>query len=163
MINQKKAIFLDRDGVLNKEKTDYVKNPSELEIFPEIIHAIKKFRDDGFLIIVITNQSAINRELTTINQVELIHLKIQHFLKLHETHIDAFYVCPHTPLENCDCRKPKSGLILKAIKENGIDPSLSWMIGDNDSDIIAGKNAGCNTFKITPSKKLNSAAELILQ
>jgi histidinol-phosphate phosphatase family protein len=162
-MNKSKAVFLDRDGVLNKEKTDYVKNPSELEIFPEIAYTIKKFRDNGFLIIVITNQSAINRGLTTIEQVELIHLKIQNFLKLHETNIDSFYVCPHMSLENCDCRKPKSGLILKAIEENGIDPSLSWMVGDNDSDIIAGKNAGCNTFKITHSKKLNSAAELILK
>jgi len=163
MNKTQKAIFLDRDGVLNKNKDDYVKNISELEIFPFISEPIRKFQSAEFKIIVITNQSAINRGLMTEKNLNEIHEKIQSFLIQNDTKIDYFYYCPHTPNENCSCRKPKSGLLLKAIDDFSIDVNNSWFIGDRDSDIQAGKSVGCNTLKIQNDVNLEKAAHLILE
>jgi histidinol-phosphate phosphatase family protein len=162
MTNLKKAIFLDRDGVLNKERKDYVKNILELEIFSNIVIPIRKLKDDGFLIVVITNQSAINRGVTTIKNVKEIHQHIQNYLKKFDLEIDGFFICPHRPDENCLCRKPKSGLLLEAIKEFKIDVNFSWMIGDNDSDIIAARSIGCKAIKVGDKLNLNQAVEKIL-
>ena len=97
----KKVVFLDRDGVINKNRKNYVKNVDELEIFPEIGNLIKRLKNNGFLIIVITNQSAINRGLTTHNKINEIHNEIQKYLEQFMTSIDYFYYCPHTPEEKC--------------------------------------------------------------
>ena len=161
-MNKKKAVFLDRDGVINKNKIDYVKTINELEIFPNIEIPIKKLKKNNFYVIVITNQSAINRNLMTHHQLNEIHSQIQKYLKIFDTSIDNFYFCPHKPDENCNCRKPKSGMLLEAIQEFNIDPKLSWMIGDNDSDIQAGLNVGCQTVKIEKNINLQKAVEKIL-
>lgn len=163
MNEKRKAIFLDRDGVLNKNKDDYVKNISELEIFPFISESIKKLQSAGFKIIVITNQSAINRGLMSQKHLEEIHKKIQSLLIQHNTKIDSFYYCPHTPTENCSCRKPKTGLLQKAIDDFSIDVEHSWFIGDNDSDILAGHSIGCKTIKVNADINLENAVELILK
>ena len=162
-MNKSKSIFLDRDGVLNKNKDDYVKHISELEIFPFISESIKKLQSVGFKIIVITNQSAINRGLMTEKHLNEIHEKIQSFLIEHNTKIDYFYYCPHTPTENCSCRKPKTGLLLKAIDDFSIDVNNSWFIGDRDSDIQAGESVGCKTLKIQNNFNLEKAVNLILK
>jgi histidinol-phosphate phosphatase family protein len=163
MNKKQKAIFLDRDGVLNKNKDDYVKNISELEIFSYISEPIKKLQSAGFKIIVITNQSAINRGLMNEKHLNEIHEKIQSFLIPHNAKIDSFYYCPHTPTENCSCRKPKTGLLLKAIDDFSIDVNNSWFIGDRDSDIQAGRSAGCKTLKIQHDFNLEKAVDLILK
>jgi len=157
-----KAIFLDRDGVINQERHDYVKTIDELEILPDITKPIKLLKDSGFLIVIVSNQSAINRGLTSHKNVKEIHSVIQEYLKKNGIKLDAIYYCPHRPDENCDCRKPKTGLLLKAIEELGIDPRLSWMIGDNDSDIEAAKKVGCNAIKIGDNISLDFAAQRIL-
>ena len=162
MTNLHKAIFFDRDGVLNKERKDYVKIHSELEIFPNIGHLIKKLTDAGFLIIVITNQSAINRGFTSHENLSEIHSKLQKFLQKNDTKIDSFYYCPHTPNENCDCRKPNPGLILRAVDEFKINLQKSWMIGDNDTDIQAAINSGCKYFKINSNHELPQIVKKIL-
>ena len=126
MIKQNKAIFLDRDGVINKKRDDYVKSINELEIFPDIGEGILNLKKMGFLIIVITNQSIINRKIITVEELEKIHLSIQNNLKKKSCIIDRFYFCPHTPNENCNCRKPKSGLLLQAITDFSINSSESW-------------------------------------
>jgi histidinol-phosphate phosphatase family protein len=162
MINFKKAVFFDRDGVINKERTDYVKNTLELEIFPNIIEPIKKLKGFGFSIIVITNQSAINRGLTTHQKVLEIHSTIQEFLKKNGTHIDRFYYCPHKPDENCQCRKPNPGLFLRAADELQLNLKLSWMIGDSDTDIQAALAAGCKSLKISSNYELQDAVQEIL-
>lgn len=161
-MNKIKAVFLDRDGVINKNKIDYVKTIDELEIFPSIEIPIKNLKKNNFKVIVITNQSAVNRKLLTIEQLNKIHLSIQQYLNGFETFIDKFYFCPHKPDENCDCRKPKTGLLLQAINEFQIDPTLSWMIGDSVSDIQAGLAVGCKTIKIDNNTNLNLAVEKIL-
>jgi len=157
-----KAIFLDRDGIINKEKKDYVKTVDELEIFPNIHNSIKKLKENGFMIVVITNQSAINRGFSTHEKIKKIHDKIQNYLISHGVSIDAFYYCPHRPDENCECRKPKPGLLTKAVNELSIDPAKSWIIGNNDSDVIAGESVGCKAIKISDPKELESAVNEIL-
>jgi len=163
MIPKHRAIFLDRDGVLNKHRSDYVKNIDELEIFSNIGKCIKQINDRGFLVIVVTNQSAIGRKLITNNDVENIHNHIQNFLKKHNAKIDAFYYCPHHPIDNCDCRKPKSGLLIKAAHDFSVDLKNSWMIGDHDRDIESGISAGCKSIKITPENTLDDIVNDILK
>ena len=157
----RKAVFLDRDGVINKNKDDYVKNISELEIFPNISEPIKQLKNLGFFVIVITNQSAINRGLTTHENINKIHQTIQEYLKSNKTFIDAFFYCPHKPEEKCICRKPKPGLIIQATKEFNINLKSSWMIGDRDSDIKSAEFAGCNSIKILPNFRLQDAVNMI--
>ena len=160
-MNKKKAVFLDRDGVINENRIDYVKNTNELKIFDFVGSAITELKSMGFLVIVVTNQSAINRGLTTEKLVNEIHDEIQKYLKNYETVIDRFYFCPHKPNEKCNCRKPKPGLLKKAILEIGIEPNKSWMIGDNDSDITAGIEVGCQTIKLDNNFNLKNAVEQI--
>ena len=161
-MNKLKTVFVDRDGVINQERSDYVKSISELEIYPNVAKNIKSLKDAGFLVIVITNQSAVNRGIITHEIVSQIHDSIQDHLKKSGTFLDGFYYCPHTPNENCNCRKPKSGLLEKAILELNIDLNSSWMIGDSDSDIEAADSIGCKAIKISDNFSLDNAVQKIL-
>src|SRR5690348_13668724 len=113
----KKAIFLDRDGVINKERLDYVKNISEFEIFDDVAEAISLLKQNNFLVIVITNQSAINRNLLSHDTLEDIHNYFKNYLNDNGTYVDGIYYCPHRPDEGCMCRKPKPGLLIKAAQD----------------------------------------------
>ena len=161
-MNKLKTVFVDRDGVINQERSDYVKSISELEIYPNVAKNIKLLKDAGFLVIVITNQSAVNRGIVTHEMINQIHNSIQDHLKKHGTFLDGFYYCPHIPNENCNCRKPKPGLLQKAILELNIDLNSSWMIGDSDSDIEAANSIGCKAIKISDSFSLDNAVGKIL-
>ena len=162
MNRNRKAIFLDRDGVINRERKDYVKNSSELEIFSNVSQSIKKLKDRGYLVVVITNQSAVNRGLTSHKNIEEIHSTIQEYLGRDGTFIDAYYYCPHMPDENCDCRKPKPGLLLRASRELKIDLKSSWMIGDSRSDLEAARLAGCKSIMVNQEISLSMAIQNIL-
>lgn len=162
MSKLQKAVFLDRDGVINKERSDYVKTVSELEILPNLYESIKQLKKAGFIVVVITNQSAINRGLTNHDNINHIHSFIQEYLKRHGTCIDAFYYCPHKPDENCACRKPKPGLLIKAANELHIDLKSSWMIGDSDSDIESAVLVGCKSIKVGTNLELFTAVQSIL-
>jgi D-glycero-D-manno-heptose 1,7-bisphosphate phosphatase len=149
-----KAIFLDRDGVINHERKDYVKNLEEFKIFENVADAISLLKKENFLVVIITNQSAINRKLLNIKNLENIHGFLKKYLEKNNTSIDAIYYCPHTPEENCSCRKPKPGLLLKASLDLNIDLKNSWMIGDSKTDIEAAKAAGCNSILLKKNQKL---------
>ena len=136
-----KAVFLDRDGVINLDKA-YVSKIEDFEFCEGVFEALKHFQNLGYLLIVVTNQSGIGRGyyseedfqiLTVCMQKELLHVKIK---------IDAIYHCPHAPEVNCACRKPKSGMFLKAIEDFDIDVANSWMIGDKETDMEAAIVAG---------------------
>ncbi len=161
-MNKLKTVFVDRDGVINQERSDYVKSISELEIYPNVAKNIKLLKDAGFLVVVITNQSAVNRGIVTHEMINQIHNSIQDHLKKHGTFLDGFYYCPHTPDENCNCRKPKPGLLQQAILELNIDLNSSWMIGDSDSDIEAADSVGCKAIKINDNFSLDNAVKKIL-
>ena len=161
-MNKLKTVFVDRDGVINQERSDYVKSISELEIYPNVAENIKLLKDAGFLVIVITNQSAVNRGIISHEMINQIHNSIQDHLKKYGTFLDGFYYCPHTPNENCNCRKPKPGLLQKAILELNIDLNSSWMIGDSNSDIEAAISIGCKAIKIDNNFSLDNAVDKIL-
>ena len=114
----------------------------------------------GFLVIIITNQSAINRGLLTIKILNEIHNHLQEILKDNNTSIDDFYFCPHIPDENCKCRKPNPGMLLKAVQEHDIDMSQSFMIGDSLTDIQAAEKAGCEGILLNQNQTL---LELVTQ
>ena len=162
MNNLNKAVFFDRDGVINKERKDYVKNILELEIFPETLEVISKLKKSGFLIIVITNQSAINRGLMSHEELKKIHQRIQDNLLEYNCKIDAFYYCPHTPDENCNCRKPNTGLFEDALNDFKIDLSKSWMIGDHEKDILAAKKINCKSILISNRSEIKNIPDKIL-
>lgn len=155
---KQKAIFLDRDGTINKH-VGFLKDINDFELIDGVCEAIKLINESGYLAIVITNQPVVARGDVTIEELNNIHNKMETLLSKKGAYLDGIYYCPHHPergFDNeikelkieCDCRKPKPGLILKASKDFNIDLSLSWMIGDAKNDILAGKNAGCKTALI---------------
>lgn len=150
----KKAVFLDRDGVINKERKDYVKSVKEFQILDNIPKAIKMLKEERFLVIVITNQSAINRGLVTIETLNEIHNHLQKILKDNNTSIDDFYFCPHRPDENCQCRKPNPGMLVKAAQEHDINMNQSFMIGNSLTDIQAAQKAGCKGILLNHNQTL---------
>jgi histidinol-phosphate phosphatase family protein len=143
-----KAVFLDRDGVLTRERPDYVKTPEELEILPGIGPPLRDLRERGFRLIIVTNQSVVGRGMATNDAMDRIHEKLQSELKQMGCYVDAIYYCPHRPEERCSCRKPEPGLILRAAKDLGIDVAASWMIGDKEIDLEAAKRAGCRGIRV---------------
>jgi len=152
-----KAIFLDRDGVINQERKDYVKKVEEFIILENVSNAINLIKNHNFLVIIITNQSAVNRKLLTIENLNKIHKKLQNYLKIHNTSFDGVYFCPHTPNQNCNCRKPKPGLIIQAVNDFKIEISKSFMIGDSKTDIQAAENAGCKGILLKKNQTLLEA------
>jgi D-glycero-D-manno-heptose 1,7-bisphosphate phosphatase len=143
-----RAVFLDRDGVLTRERQDYVKTPEELEILPGVYGPLQEVRRQGFRIVVVTNQSVVGRGYTSLEGMERIHEKLRRELGKHGCYVDAIYFCPHLPEQGCECRKPAPGLILKAAEELGIDTQNSWMIGDKEIDLEAAKRAGCHGIRV---------------
>ena len=143
-----RAVFLDRDGVLNAAIVRNGKpfppaSVEELQIFPEAPEALAALKQRGFLLIVITNQPDVARGTQTKSSVEAIHAALTAALPL-----DAVFTCYHDDADRCDCRKPKPGMLLRAFQDFKIDASLSYMVGDRWRDIDAGASAGCKTVWI---------------
>jgi histidinol-phosphate phosphatase family protein len=149
-----RAVFLDRDGVINRKREDYVKNINEFVMLKNVPQAIKLLNQNNFLVIIITNQSAINRGLLTHDDLTDIHDFMKKELKKHGAFIDAIYYCPHKPDENCKCRKPRTDLIEKAIEEHSISIDSSWFIGDSESDVLAAKTIGITSIRMTENGNL---------
>ena len=151
----RKAVFLDRDGVLNKDPPHYAHRLDQLELIPRSGTAVKKLNEHGYLVIIISNQSGVARGYYTEKDVSLFNNAL--LMKIQECggEVDAIYYCPHHPEAKteryrltCNCRKPEPGMILQAAKEHNIDLQKSYVIGDKRSDIEAGKNAGCQTILV---------------
>jgi len=137
------VVFLDRDGVINRDSPDYVKSWAEFEFLPGSLEAIRQLTVGGFALIVITNQSAVHRGLVTRKGLELIHRRMAAAIRRAGGELADIFYCPHTPDEHCRCRKPLPGLILEACRRHSIDPAQSVMVGDRPSDIACGREAGC--------------------
>ncbi len=140
--NMFRAIFLDRDGVLIENRSNYVRDWSHVTILPGVIEALSRFQQDGFKIIVVTNQSAVGRSLMTFKAAQEINNRLIHTIKANGGWIDAVYMCPHTPEDVCSCRKPQPGLLIQAAQEFSLEFNSSWMVGDAWSDLLAGQSAG---------------------
>ncbi len=156
--SKQKAVFIDRDGTINRY-VGFLKDIDEFELIDGVAEAIKKINESGYLAIVITNQPVIARGEVSITELNMIHNKMETLLGNKGAYIDAIYYCPHHPDKGfegerieykieCDCRKPKPGMLLRAAKDYNIDLEKSWMIGDGINDVKAGKTAGCRTALI---------------
>ncbi len=142
-----RAVFLDRDGTMNKD-VPYCHRPEDFELFPTTARAIKRLNESGYKVIVITNQSGVARGYFTEATLGRIHQKMLSQLAEEGARVDDIYYCPHHPDDNCECRKPKPKMVLKAVKEHDIDLRQSFMVGDKPLDIQLGKSAGCRTVLV---------------
>ena len=160
--HKQKAIFLDRDGTINKY-VGFLRDIDNFELIDGAAEAIKRINESEYLAIVITNQPVVARGEVTVSGLNLIHQKMETLLGQEGAYIDGLYYCPHHPDKgfegevaelkiDCDCRKPKPGMLIKASEDFNIDLNNSWMIGDDKNDVKAGENAGCRTVLIGNSE-----------
>lgn len=139
----KKVVFLDRDGVINRDSSDYIKCWEEFIFLPNSLEALKILTLKGFTLIVITNQSIINRKWVLPEVLEDMHRRLKSTVASHGGRITDIFFCPHTPDQGCSCRKPKPGLIEQACEKYVIDLSDAIMVGDSAKDILCAMAAGC--------------------
>lgn len=156
--NRQKAIFLDRDGTINRY-VGFLRKIDDFELLPGVAEAIRRINESGYLAIVVTNQPVIARGEVSLQELQEIHNKMETLLGQSGAYLDDIFYCPHHPHKgyegecpeykiDCSCRKPKPGMLYAAAEKYNIDLSASWMIGDGDNDIEAGLNAGCRVAKI---------------
>lgn len=173
LCNKQRAIFLDRDGTINKY-VGFLKNIEQFELKEDVAKAIQKINLSGYLAIVVTNQPVIARGEVSIDELNEIHNKMETILGQKGAYIDGLYYCPHHPHKGyagekieykieCECRKPKPGMLLKAANDFNIDLLQSWMIGDDDNDVLAGHAAGCKTIKLEKNDNLLDIVSKILE
>jgi histidinol-phosphate phosphatase family protein len=155
----KKAVFLDRDGVINADSPDYIKRWEEFRFLPGSLDAIRRLTENRYTVIVITNQSAVGREMISLDTLNDIHGRMCR--KIAETggRITDIFFCPHHPDEGCACRKPKPGMILKAAEKHAIDLTRAWMIGDSAKDVECGLRAGCRGTILLKTGKWEQAQQ----
>ena len=155
--NKQKAVFLDRDGTVNIYK-GFIRDQKEMELIPGIADEIRKINESGYLVIIVTNQPVIARGECTVEELERIHEKMETLLGQEGAYIDDLFYCPHHPDKGfegerieykveCECRKPKPGMLLQAAEKYNIDLAASYMIGDDERDMEAGRRAGCKVVK----------------
>ncbi len=141
MRHHKPTVFLDRDGVINQDSPDYIKTADEFRFIPNSAEAIALLCKSGFQVILITNQSMINRGISSVGHLDAIFEKMRAGVRAKGGDIQDIFYCPHAPDEGCACRKPKPGLILQALDLYGIDPATAFMVGDSAKDIGCARNA----------------------
>ena len=144
------AVFLDRDGVINCKapEGDYVKTPAELELLPGVARAIADLREAGYLVLVVSNQRGVARGLMTEDDLEAVTAAMMGPLVAEGGAPDGVYYCIHGKEVGCPCRKPRPGLLLAAAEDRAVDLERSWMVGDRESDVVAGRAAGCRTILV---------------
>jgi len=157
-----KVIFLDRDGVINRDSPDYIKGWPEFHFLPGSLEALQRLTQQGFQLFIITNQSMINRQMVPVETLQDIHFRMQAEIQRHGGKIIDIFYCPHTPDEQCDCRKPAPGLIHRAIRTHQIDIQSAGMIGDSAKDIECARNAGCGySILVQTGNGLAASKELL--
>lgn len=145
-----RAAFLDRDGTLNRKLPDdqYVTRWEQIQFLPGVVNAIALLNRAGFLVIVVSNQRCIAKGLIQENELEAIHRRMCGEMAAQGATINDVYYCPHDKQPPCSCRKPAPGMLLDAARTHEIDLSASWMIGDSEADVQAGRSAGCRTARV---------------
>lgn len=163
-----RAVFLDRDGTLI-EDVDYLTKPEQIRVLPGVPAALRKLRAAGFLLIVVTNQSAVARGRLTESGLADVHAELDRRLAREGARIDAYYYCPHLPgapvaeyAVECNCRKPAPGMLQAAAQDYDVDMASSFMVGDTARDVEAGLRAGCRAVLIgqTPGEGARTACDL---
>lgn len=157
----RRCVFVDRDDTVAKD-VPYCDSPDKFFLFPGVPEQIKRLNDAGFLVIMITNQSGINRGKFTEETLKAIHDKMNHEIEAAGGHLDAIYYCPHRPDENCQCRKPNTLMGERAVKDFDIDVENSFMVGDSEADMGFGERLGCNTIKVGEDFSFKDAVDWIL-
>jgi D-glycero-D-manno-heptose 1,7-bisphosphate phosphatase len=146
-----KAAFLDRDGVINRKaptEDEYITRWEEMQILPGVVEAIALLCRANFRVIVVSNQRCVAKGLLTENELDAIHQQMCREISARGATIDGVYYCPHEEQPACSCRKPAPGMLFAAADEHQVDLNCSWMIGDSEKDIQAGRSAGCRTARI---------------
>lgn len=144
----KRAVFLDRDGVLSVEGGEYVRRPEELRLLPGAAEAVARLTRAGWPVIVFTNQSGVGRGYLTLETLQTIHDRLRKEIEAVGGVLTAIYACPHGPDEGCACRKPQPGMLLQAAQEHDLDLSQCFAAGDTPRDLAAGKAVGCTTLLV---------------
>jgi D-glycero-D-manno-heptose 1,7-bisphosphate phosphatase len=146
-----KAAFLDRDGVINRKaptEDEYITCWEEMQIIPGVVEAIALLNQAGFRVIVVSNQRCVAKGLLTTSELDAMHQRMCRELGAAGAKIDGVYYCPHEEQPPCSCRKPEPGMLFAAADEHQVDLPSSWMIGDSEKDVEAGRSAGCRTARI---------------
>ncbi len=146
-----KAVFLDRDGVINRKaptEDEYITRWEEMHIIPGVIEAIGLLNRAGFRVIVVSNQRCVAKGLVTTGELDAMHQRMCRELGAVGAKIDGVYYCPHEEQPPCGCRKPEPGMLFAAASEHQVDLTSSWMIGDSEKDVEAGRSARCKTARI---------------
>jgi histidinol-phosphate phosphatase family protein len=159
----KKAVFLDRDGVINRKPTEgkYVTRWEEMHFLPGVVEAIGLLNRSKFDVIVVSNQRCVAKGLVTVHELESMHRRMCEQLAETGATIDGVYYCPHEQWPACSCRKPSPGMLLDAARKHHLDLSASWMVGDSDIDVEAGRNAGCRTARLLERDLVDHKADLV--
>jgi D-glycero-D-manno-heptose 1,7-bisphosphate phosphatase len=157
-----KAVFLDRDGVLNREMGDYVCRLEDFHVLDNF-DALKELQDRGYMLLVATNQGGLAKGWYDKAELSKMHAHLKQVYQEHGVEITDFFYCPHHPnfTGDCDCRKPKPGLLLQGIKKYNIDPSISYFIGDRERDVEAGTAAGVKGILIESDQPISTILDLI--
>ncbi len=158
-----KAVFLDRDGVLNQEMGDYVRRFEDFHVLDNF-EALKTLQDKGYLLLVATNQGGLAKGWYTEDELAKMHNHLREVYADHGVTITDFFYCPHHPnfTGDCDCRKPKPGLLLQGITKYNVDPALSYFIGDRERDVEAGTAAGVKGILIDSDQPLSTVLDQIV-
>lgn len=160
MTIKRKAILCDRDGTLVRD-VGYLTRPDQVELLTGAAAGLRQLRYYGYLLVIVSNQSGIGRGLVIREQVDLVNRRVQELLADSGCMPDANYYCPHLREDKCDCRKPKPGLLPVAARDLSIDLSRSWMIGDKQIDIEAGRRASCRATLVDSSKGLAAWRQIV--
>lgn len=144
---RRRYAVLDRDGTIIVEK-NYLSDPSQVELLSSAAKGLREMSSLGLGLVVVTNQSGIGRGYFTGSMLDQIHQRLTDLLGQHGVYLDGIYHCPHTPQDECECRKPKLDLLLRAAKENNFEPSACFVVGDKGSDIQLGKGVGATTILV---------------
>jgi D-glycero-D-manno-heptose 1,7-bisphosphate phosphatase len=143
-----RAIFLDRDGTIVHD-AGYPRSPDQIRFLPDAAESMVRLKALGYKLVLVSNQSGVGRGILTIEEVETVHDHVVSCLEEMGVRLDGSYYCTHAPEEECSCRKPSPEMLLRASRELEIDPVFSFMVGDTDSDVEAGKRAGCRTILLS--------------
>jgi len=144
----RRAVFIDRDGVICRNRRDHVKSWDEFVFLPGTRAALARLAESDLAVVIITNQAVINRGIVSVNTVEDIHRRMTQAIQAAGGRVDRVYYCPHRPDEQCGCRKPQPGMLFQAAKELGLDLERSYLIGDAWSDMLAGQAVGCRCYMV---------------